>query len=152
MSVTISFTRVTPEQLERAQADPGWAGELVGELAGEPGGELGQSWDGLEFLLDRAEVPLDVLVDGEALDDDGYLYAWDAGTVASTATVLAAVPWSRLATHYDPAALSADDIYPNHQGWSDEDIDELKDAYESLQHFFKSTAAGGDAAIMSHSF
>lgn len=152
MSVTISFTRVTPEQLERAQADPGWAEELVGELAGEPGGSLGQAWDGLEFLLDRAEVALDVLVDGEALDDDGSLYGWDAGTVASTATVLAAVPWSRLATHYDPAALSADDIYPNHQGWGDEDIDELKDAYESLQHFFKATAAAGDAAIMSHSF
>ncbi|HEY3504113.1 MAG TPA: DUF1877 family protein [Actinocatenispora sp.] len=153
MSVTISFTQVTPEQLDKAAADPDWAWDLLGELATTPpDGSLDKTWPGVEFLLERCDIYLDLLMDGVSIDDDGNLFAWDVDQVARTAGTLAATTWDQLAAHFDPAAMSAEKIYPSLHLWDHDDLDYLKFGYETLTTFFTTTAKAHAAALMCFTF
>ncbi|MGW0431364.1 DUF1877 family protein [Micromonospora sp. NPDC003197] len=76
----LSFTRVTPEELDRAVADPEWAEKNVfdGNLQYC---SLDKSWAGIQFLLDEAEVDVDVYEDGCFIDDACTLFGWDVDNV-----------------------------------------------------------------------
>ncbi|MEU5721611.1 DUF1877 family protein [Micromonospora sp. NPDC047738] len=151
MGMTLWFTRVTPRELDRAIADPEWAAEY---LDGEnlPICYLEKSWAGIQFLLDAAEVGVDLYEDGFLIDQECTLLGWDDGMVADAARALSATPFEALAGHYDPAKLSAEEIYPHRRVWDDDDLDYLRDHHEELVRFFVATAASGSAAIRSFSF
>jgi len=146
---------VTPQELDRAIADPDWAKEyLLDEDL--PSCSLEKSWAGIQFLLDAAEVDVDVYEDGSCFITNGgdglSLLGWDDGLVANTARALSATPFEALAGHYDPAKMSEEEIYPFRRVWDDGDLDYLRDYHQELAMFFEATAASGGAAIRSFSF
>jgi hypothetical protein len=148
MGMVLGFRRVTPEELTRALENPEQAEELVDReiLPGEPDGYLDKSWDGLQFLLDEAEVPVDLRIDGEPLDEEAHLAGWDADLVAWAAQQLSATPFEHLARHFDPARMMADDRYP--RIWDRGDaLGYLQAHYEGLVGFLTDVAAAGLAAI-----
>jgi hypothetical protein len=151
MSMTLSFTRVTPDQLDQAHRAPEWAEEYLYEQEDLPRCYLDKAWAGIQFLLNAAEVNVDVYDDGDAIDEQCTLLGWDAGMVAAAAKELAATPFDTLAVHYDPAAMNARDVYP--RVWAEGTDDGwLRDNYEALVAFFVETAAAGGAAIRLFSF
>jgi hypothetical protein len=157
MGMVISFTRVTPEELDRAEKDPEWAADFLWEVdelrPDNPGAYLDKAWAGLEFLLGEAGEPLEFLMDGSQIDDEGTLFSWCVESVQDMAKRLRALPWERLVTHYDPVRMTEEEVYPNI--WDPEDDDEpeyLKGAYETLVSFFEATARLESPALMSFSF
>lgn len=151
MGMTLSFTRVTPEQLELAFEDPERALEYL-EDEERPYCFLEKSWAGIQFLLDAAGVGVDVYEDGDAIDEECTLFGWSDSMVAATAKALGATPFEVLAGFYDPQRLSEKDVYPMRHLWDADDIGYLRDNYGDLARFFEETAAAGDAAIRNFSF
>lgn len=149
MSMVLSFTRVTTEELDRAIADPEWAS---GKLSDEdlPYVDLDKAWAGIQFLLDAAEVDVELYEDGDLIDEDCTLLGWDRELVAKAARELGAAPFAALAAHYDAAAMTEQDVYP--RVWNDNSLDYLSHFYEQLVEFFAATAANGGAAIRTFSF
>ncbi|WP_280342000.1 YfbM family protein [Nocardia abscessus] len=150
MGVILSFRKVTGEQLERLTAAGTQAHELLWELEdadGDPSGYLDKSWDGLRYLLESAEVGVDLFYDGDLLDDD--YYAWPVDLVRATAQRLKATPFDRLAVHYDGTAMDTADIYP--RIWvrdGAEGLGYLRYHYGVLVAFFDNAARSGAAAVM----
>ncbi|QQQ73895.1 DUF1877 family protein [Saccharothrix sp. 6-C] len=151
MGMTLSFTRVTPGELDRAFGDPGWALERLDD-EGLPYCFLEKSWAGIQFLLDAADVRVDVYEDGDAIDEECTLFGWSDGMVAEAAKALGATPFEVLAGHYDPRKLSEEEVYPMRHLWDDGDIDYLRQNYGDLVVFLEETAAAGGAAIRHFSF
>ncbi len=154
MGMVVSFRRVTPEELDKARADPfGWHERAPEPGPEEPDGYLDKSWAGLEFLFDQAEVPITLMDPGDLLDDEGAFWGWSVGTVAETAHQLRAAPFEQLARHYDPARMTEQDIYPSIIWERDGDaIEDLRSGHEIMARFFERAAATGSAAIMHFSF
>jgi len=155
MGMVLSFTRVTPEELNKAMADPEWAGEYLWELdrTDEPDGYLDKAWDGIQFLLDAAKVPIQLRMDGHLIDAEGCLAAWTVSDVEDAARHLRATPFEQLARHFDPARMAGQGIYPAIIWERDDDaLDYLRENYEALVLFFDAAAASGSAAIMSFSY
>jgi hypothetical protein len=154
MSMTLSFTQVTPAVLAKAKEDPEWADEYLWELdpTGEPDGYLDKAWAGIQFLLDTAGVPIDLRDDGEYLDEEGHLFGWSVHQVHEAAQRLRATPFEELARYYDPALMAEQDIYPGIWGRDDTALNYLNEYYEVLLRFFEATAAAQSAAIVSFSY
>lgn|SRR2546429_993384 len=154
MSMVISFTRVTPEALDKAVDDPEWAEEHLDELdlTDEPDGYLDKAWDGIQFLLNAADVPVDIREGGDFIDEDGNFFAWTAGDIERAAQHLRATPFEQLARHFDPARMTELDVYPGIWERDDDALDYLKAHYEVLVRFFDAAAASGSAAIMCFSY
>jgi hypothetical protein len=150
MSCVLSFTRVTPEELDRAFADPEWAAEHVIEDEDRPGCYLDKAWAGIQFLLDAAGVDVDLYEDGDVVDEECILLAWNAGMVANAARALSATPFEVLARHFDPRRMTERNVYPS--VWNDDDLDYLRHYHARLVEFFAATAASGDAAIRDFNF
>ncbi|MEU9115769.1 DUF1877 family protein [Streptomyces sp. NPDC048483] len=116
MGMVISFTRVTPEELDRAEKDTEWAREFLREVdelrPDDPDGYLDKAWAGLEFLLEEADEPLEFLMDGYPIDDKGTLFGWSVEDVQDMAKTLRALPWERLVTHDDPVRMDEEEVYP----------------------------------------
>lgn len=151
MGMTLSFTRVTPEELDRAFEDPELAWEHVDD-EGRPYCFLEKSWAGIQFLLDEAGVSVDVYEDGDAIDEECTLFGWHDDMVAAAAKALGAVPFEVLEGYYDPRKLSEKEVYPMRHLWDDDDLDYLRHNYRDLVTFFEETAASGGAAIRHFSF
>ncbi|MFI9818213.1 DUF1877 family protein [Saccharothrix variisporea] len=149
--MTLSFIRVTPEELDRAFEDPALAEEFE-EEEDRPYCFLEKSWAGIEFLLRAAGVDVDLYEDGDAIDRGAALFGWHDGLVARTAKLLSAMPVEELVGHYDPAKLSAEGVYPMNHLWDADDLDYLRDHYVELVKFFEETVAAGGAMIRSFSF
>lgn len=147
MGMTLWFTPVTPAELDRAAEDPEWAKWNLPN-AGRPSCHLGKDWAGLQYLLDEGEVGVDVLMDGEELDE--HLSGWSAGLVADAARTLAATPFETLAVHFDPEKMMAADVYP--AAWDGDDRDVLRELHRELAEFFATVAGRGDAAIRAVSY
>jgi hypothetical protein len=49
----------------------------------------------------------------------------------------------------DPAAFSANKIYPLGDAWNQEAMEELLDAYEQVAAFFHTAANAGEAILLS---
>ncbi|SCL64249.1 protein of unknown function [Micromonospora citrea] len=150
MGSVLSFTRVTPEELTRAMADPEWAMEHVVDDEDRPGCFLEKAWAGIQFLLDEAEVRVDLYEDGDAIDEECLLFAWDDALVAHAAKALSAAPFEALARHYDPKRMIERNVYPT--VWGDDDLGYLEFHHAGLVEFFVATAAAGDAAIRDFNF
>lgn len=151
MGLTMSFTRVTPEELERAVHDRPWAVKLVeflGELDGkeEPNGYLDKSWDGIQYLLDRAGVGVRLQDDGIPINEDNTVAGWRVENVRQTAELLRTTPFSDLAEHFDPTEMTEREVYPSF--WDADDLEYLRGNYETLVEFFAATARAKSAAIM----
>ncbi|MEV0677765.1 DUF1877 family protein [Actinosynnema sp. NPDC050436] len=151
MGMTLSFTRVTPEELARAFEDPEQAEEYV-EDENVPYCFLEKSWAGIQFLLDAADVRVDLYEDGDAIDEECTMFGWDDVMVAAAAKALSATPFEVLAGHYDTAKLSEKEVYPMRHLWGADDIEYLEHNYRDLVRFFDETAAVGGAAIRNFSF
>jgi len=150
MGMTLSFTRATSEQLDRAYEDPEWAAEFLWE-DDVPGCYLDKAWAGIQFLLDEAEVPVDVYEDGNLIDEECVMFGWDPDMVADAARALRDMPFATLAGHYNAEKMMAADVYP--RIWADDsELDYLRTNYESLVAFFTETAAAGHGAIRNFSF
>lgn len=150
MGSVLSFTRVTPEELDRAFADPEWAAEHVVDDEDRAGCCLDRAWAGLQFLLDAAEVRVDLYEDGAAIDDECTLLGWDDDLVAGAAHALSATPFEVLARHFDPGRMSETRVYPGL--WDDDDLGRLERHHAELVEFFVTTAASGDAVIRDFNF
>lgn len=147
MGIYIDFVKVSPAELERAFDDPELAGNLIGaEVASEvddgPSGEVGKALAGIEYLLGEADYGFEFLTEGSRIvDEDMYcLDGWDPDLVSEVAERLEALPWERLAEHYDAEAMLAAQVYPSI--WGDEGEREfLRKYYEMMRAFFKGAAA-----------
>jgi Domain of unknown function (DUF1877) len=177
MGMYMSFTRVTPEVLDQAFEDPKWArGYLDGDLDddlddsldddddddgdgddddGDPDdelyGDLDKAWDGIQFLLDRAGVPVELQMGGEYIGEDGELAGWAVDDVKDAARHLRATPFEQLARHFDPVLMMERCVYPpiwDRDPADDDVLDYLKQSYEVLVRFFDTAAASESAAIM----
>lgn len=149
----IDFLKVTPAELERAFGDPEWAqaaigGETVFELDPEPSGEVGKAWAGIEYLLGQADYSFEFLMEGDRiLDEDMHcLDGWSPELVREVAERLEALPWERVAEHYDAEAMLAAEVYP--PIWDEDEKEWLEEYYEQMRAFFKDAAASGAGAIM----
>ncbi|MCG8926964.1 YfbM family protein [Lentzea sp. CC55] len=151
MSMTLSFTRVTPEELDRAFEDPESAEEFL-EDESRPYCFLEKAWAGIGFLLRAAGVDVDLYEDGDPIDDEATRFGWSEQMIAEAADALGATPVEVLVSHYDPAKLSAEEVYPMRHLWDADDLDYLRDHYVDLVRFFQETAAVGGAAIRDFSF
>ncbi|MFE9749009.1 DUF1877 family protein [Saccharothrix saharensis] len=151
MGMTLSFTRVTPEELDRAFEEPDLAEEFVDD-ENRPYCFLEKSWAGIGFLLRAAGVDVDLYEDGDPIDEEATRFGWSGDMVARTAKALGATPVEVLVSHYDPAELSAEEVYPMRHLWDADDLDYLRDNYVDLVRFFAETAAVGGAAIRDFSF
>ena len=147
----MAFVRVSPAELDRAIKDPDWALEHLQD-EGLLSYSLEKSWAGIQFLLDEAEVEIELQDDGSVIDEQGTLSGWSDRMVADAAKKLSAAPFEALARHYDPRKLSENEVYPYRHLWDDDDIENLRDDYVDLVEFFEETAAAGGALIREISF
>lgn len=157
MGMVVSFTRVTAEQLAKAEQDPEWAEELLEELAepedeDEPDGYLDKAWAGIQYLMEAEGLGIDLLMDGDSLDEDGTLFGWSVAHVRQVAEKLRAAPWERLAAHYDAEKMMAAEVYPRVWDTGDDERDYVEGYYQGLVEFFAFAAAKQSAAIMEFSF
>ncbi|SDM74099.1 DUF1877 family protein [Allokutzneria albata] len=151
MGMVLSFVRVTPKQLDQALEDP----ELAEELAEDEDAAscyLDKAWAGIQFLLDEAEVLVDIYEDGEALDEEATLFGWDPDQVAYAAEAFAEMPADKLAEFFDPKKMSEQEVYPQRHLWGADDRDYLVENYRQLAEFFKESTAKGAGLIRAFSF
>jgi hypothetical protein len=152
------YARVTSEELDAVLRDPVLEQELETKLFDD--GEhavwfLDHAWDGIRYLLTTGGAPTDVVRGGTPISDyewtnDGPARYLTADQVKEMAAYFRATPWQRLASHYDPAAMTVADVYPS--GWdkkgsAEDNLHWLKVTLEGLVEFFASAASAGDAII-----
>ncbi|UQS21557.1 MULTISPECIES: YfbM family protein [Amycolatopsis] len=157
MGMTLGYVEVTPQQLDGVLNDGEKAEELYDEIASEDdalNGFVEKAWDGLQYLLDRAGVDVDLRMDGEPIDYDGEEYTgFDADLVRSIADALDAAPFEKLAAHYDPADMMARNVYPGiWDSHAEDELEYLRENYDTLRTFFATAARNGNAALGCFSF
>jgi hypothetical protein len=102
-----------------------------------------KAWAGLQHLLAKAGVPVDVIFGGDSLTDDMWSYdpprLLTAADVAEASRFLDSTPFTSLAEHYDPAELTSAGVYP---GIWDEDwaLSYLEGYYGRLVALFHAAA------------
>lgn len=134
----MGFTRVTPEELERARQDPEWADELIGDrLGSELDVYIDKSFNDIQDMLDAEGVPVQLYMHLDHIDEDGSMSAWTVDDVQAAATHLSGVQFERLARHLPPDKAD------------DGELDYLREHYGNLVRFFVAAAAAEAAAIMS---
>lgn len=136
MGLTMSFTKVTPAELADLRSRDGAAIEeflWAKDEAAEVSGYIDQAWEELGELFGEAEVPIDLEMGGDFIDEEGRFFAWSADLVAKTAERLRRAGWEALEPHLEP----------------DWDADYVQEAHETLADFFEDAAASKAAAIMS---
>jgi len=162
MGMIGAYARITTAQLSQALQDPRWAADHLAELAENtyPAQDsaatdrfvdVDKAWNGIWFLLNAAGSPIDVVAGGAPVSDEDLGYGparyLTPGEVAAAASYLQAMPWQQLASHFDPAQMTADGIYP--AIWdNDHALDYLRSNYAVLVQFFGAAAAAGDAVIL----
>lgn len=161
MSIVLNFAAVTPETLDRFVAAPDELGAfLYPDKAGENPGELfidvDKAWHGIHFLLcgqaEGGEPPLsDAVLGGTVIDEDlGYGPArfLTAGQVKQVAVALEAIDSATLASRFDPAAMSAQQVYPQMWSAGQEALDYLLEAYNRLREFYARAGTSGYAVLL----
>lgn len=136
MGLTMSFTKVAPAELADLQRRDGDAVEeflWAKDEAAEVDGYIDKAWEEFGELFDRAEVPIDLEMGGDFMDEEGRFYAWSAELVATTAERLRRARWELLEPHLEP----------------DWDADYVRGAHATLTAFFEDAAASKAAAVMS---
>ena len=156
MSAHGHYARITPRELDEARKGPEFEQELEQTLFDTSDHEtwfIDAGWDGLGYLLAMDGAPVDVH-GGTPISDldwsnDGPARYLTADQVKEMAAYFQATPAEHLATHYDPADMTAAGLYGS---WADEDKAEdslrwLQFEYKGLAGFFEAAATAGDAII-----
>ncbi|GHF12074.1 hypothetical protein GCM10017786_52490 [Amycolatopsis deserti] len=157
MGMTLDYIELTPRQLADVMVDGEKAEELYDEITEDETiltGFVEKAWDGLQYLLDRAGVGVDLRMDGDPIDHDGEEFTgFPPELVKSIAESLNAVPFERLAAHYDPADMMARDVYPRiWDSHAEDELEYLRVNYATLRTFFDTIARNGNAALACFSF
>jgi hypothetical protein len=114
------------------------------------GMDTDKAWAGLQHLLDKAGVPVDIVDCGEPLFDDGWgvvppclLTPVD---VAEASRLLDGAPFAALAERYDPAELTSAGVYPSiwDEDWA---LPYLEDCYSRLVALFHAAATEGEPVL-----
>ncbi|KAF0836527.1 DUF1877 family protein [Nocardia caishijiensis] len=149
MGPVLAFHRISDADAARITADAEAALDLIDRLdhTGEPNGDIDKAWDGLRYLLEAANIDLDLFGDLDPWAGDGATRIWSAAEIAAAARILTATPYSVLEKHFDPAAMDDDDIYP--AIW-DTDFcrDFLRENYDALREFFVFAAERDSQAVV----
>ncbi|MFE3546508.1 YfbM family protein [Nocardia sp. NPDC059177] len=150
MGMVYTFKRISPADAARISADPELAWDLLEahrRTDDEPCGDLDKAWDGLQYLLAKTEVGIDLLREDRGRpDDETCTVVWTVEEVAGAARTLAATPFEVLAEHFDLAALDEEGIYPDI--WdTDWCADYVREHYAGLREFFAHAAATESAAV-----
>jgi hypothetical protein len=163
MGMIGGYWRMTPDELERAIDDRQWALDHLEEVSEStyPGPgvagtdrymDVDKAWDGIAFLLNAAGgAPVDIVGGGTPVSDEDLGYGpvryLAPGEVAQASRYLEAMPWERLAGHFEPARMDAAGVYPSM--WNDDEAaDYLRQNYQQLVSFIRFAAAAGDAGIL----
>jgi hypothetical protein len=137
MGIVMGFTRVTAEQYARADLDPEFLGAILqAERPEEESVYLDKAVPDLDRLLQAADVPvLEFATGGMPLElpDGEMAWGWSVEDVQEAAEHLRAVPFDRLAAHWDKTP---------------EEFAYLRYYYENLVRFLVATAEAGSAAIL----
>ncbi|WP_100445217.1 YfbM family protein [Glycomyces xiaoerkulensis] len=155
MGQVISFIKVTPEELDRAEADPEFAERLLEDenrAEADPDGYLDKAWAGIEYLLDGAGFGLEFLMDGGLIDEEGTMFSWPPESVRELSERFGKLPFERLSAHFDPEAMTSAEVYPGVWGDDGDDLAYLESYYAGLVAFFEDAAASESAAVMSFTF
>ncbi|TDV44300.1 uncharacterized protein DUF1877 [Actinophytocola oryzae] len=150
------YLRLTPaeaDQLRRLLAEaPDEAYEFVDRDEDQARGmDTDKAWAGLEFLLAKLGPPVNVISGGTAVTDDEWGYdsprLLGPDEVAEASRFLDGTPFARLAELYDPAELTAAEVYP--MMW-DEDwaLEYLGGVHTALVTFFHDAAAASDSVLL----
>ena len=109
------------------------------------GMDTDKAWAGLQHLLAKAGMPVDIIFGGEPLSDDIWGYdpprLLTAADVAEVSRFLDGTSFASLAEHYDPAELTSAGVYPDiwDQDWA---LSYLEDRYNRLVALFHAAATG----------
>lgn len=159
MGMYVTFVRMTPDELDKAETDPDWAEQFLEDFYdydGTPPPEnsevdIQKSWAGLDHLLDEAMLPFSIQEGGYCIANGNgwYLNLWTVADLADAAKFLAETPFDTLAAHYDAEAMSREEVYPNARCWDADDLQYLRRDYDDLRAFFVAAADSGHGAMMS---
>jgi hypothetical protein len=155
MSMIAEYVRLRPQEfteLQRLLLDgPEEAYEYVCDLqmgdeeegVSSRGTDTDKAWAGLQHLLAKAGMPVDIVAGGEPLSDDMWGYdpprLLTAADVAEASRFLDGTSFASLAEHYDPAELTSAGVYPGiwDQDWA---LAYLEDSYTRLVALFHAAA------------
>lgn len=170
MGMRLQLYSLSNDHVAALLADPPLVWDVLGaddpelrEGQGQPGGldlapdeveteDLDKAWHGIHYLLTgsawEGEGPLGFICQGGRAVGDidtgyGPARALDAAEVKALAAALADVDAARLAERFDPAAMEAQDIYPNIWDEGDEALAYCQQFYASMQAFIAHTAQRG---------
>ncbi|UGT48165.1 DUF1877 family protein [Nocardia asteroides] len=156
MGAVMSFTKVGPADLERLTQDREWAERFVEQAHTpdtEPTGYLDKSWAGLRYLFEAARTGVDLFFTGRPLDIETKGYStWTPEDVSYTAELLRALPFEKLADHYDPQRMDDTLVYPH--VWvrdGDDGLRTLNYHYAQLVRVFDFADRHGSGFIQSFS-
>ena len=152
------YARIAPRELDAVLKDPQLEVELEQTMFETDDYEywfVDAAWDGIRYLLTMAGAPVDVVRGGTAISgfewtNDGPARYFTVEQVKEATAYFQATPWERLAGHYDPAAMTAADVYPagwDRAGKAEDNLHWLKVSIEGLAEFFAAAASAGDAII-----
>ncbi|MFF4010692.1 DUF1877 family protein [Streptomyces sp. NPDC001717] len=163
MSMNGEYLRITPDEWERTLKDPDWAYGLAEEAmdAAEENETTspdarhfttGQTWHMLDFLLRRADFPVDIVMGEEEVPGAGE-WGYEPprflppARVRSAAEALRRLSYAGLVQDVEPAELARAEIYPSI--WdSPEALGWAADLFPELTAFFEAAAAAGDGMLL----
>lgn len=163
MGMIVTFRRLSDADFSRLRDEPELVADYLGaaELDGfGPFAELDvdKAWHAIHFLLTgtawQGDPPLNFVVTGgtELGEDLGYgpARSLTSGEVRSLAAALKAISPDSLLQRYDPAALTAAEIYP--QIWDRPEEEDprgyVSEYYDQLRSFVLDAAVEGEALLI----
>ena len=156
------YLRVTPEELNRAQADDGWAREFVYDRC-RSGGPLDErwfgvdkAWEGIFYVLAQAGLPHQ-LIDGRVLISPAYGEPptpryFDTDEVAAIARFLALQPFAELVVAADGETAPGAGVYRPEGECDDLYWKFITQRAVGLPEFFAEAAKAGDAVVLHLAF
>jgi hypothetical protein len=177
MGMTANYRRITSSELEQIQSDPtaaeryfGWDIDLDDDErffayyeALQNSGrylDIDKAWHALQFVLtgnasyesDAIPLPLNNVVAGGTAtqweSSIGFVRVLHPQEVRQVSEALSFISKEDLLPRLDPASFNANRIYPHHDRWVREGMEELLDIYEEVANFFHSAAQAGDCILL----
>lgn len=161
MGMVAYFTAVNSDTVESLKTDPSLMEGILfpndGDDEPENTVDIDKSWHGIHFILTSIaggdETPLaQVILGGEEVGEDlgyGPPRVLTTSEVQDIARALEAVSVEQFESRFDPAAMSASEIYPDiWERDGKEALSYLVENFPLVAAFYRDAAARGDAAIL----
>ena len=152
---------ITTQQVSRTEAADESANHLVQQVQEDDQIDIDKAWNGLHFLFtgtagEGPEPECFLLSGGEEIGDErvGPARVLSPDQVSQFASFLVELSRDELARRYDPARMTALEIYPD-VIWTrpaaagESAFDYLFEAFEELRDFVTATSTRGDYLIVS---